>query len=141
MSSREVLRCSHKAKRHDERLARWKRERDDKNDTLRQQGQILRCDAMKGAAERAFAKVVADVKCHRCGITQEEHASYKRGPLQKDHIIALRDGGCPSDPSNLQTLCYFCHRCITGLDTPGLCIAPPPCSQRLVTQRSTDRDS
>ena len=119
-----MLHYSHKAKRHDERLARWKQQRADKNDALRQQGQILRCDAMKGAAERAFAKVVADVKCHRCGITQEEHASYKRGPLQKDHIIAIRDGGHPSDPSNLQTLCYFCHRCITGLDTPGLCIAP-----------------
>lgn len=39
-------------------------------------------------------------KCARCGSIEE---------LEIDHVVALKDGGA-DDPSNLQVLCYRCHR-------------------------------
>ena len=56
-------------------------------------------------------------------MTQEEHTKIMRRAVQyasqgdeprstaleKHHIVAIKDGGPPSDPSNLITLCYMCH--------------------------------
>ena len=64
---------------------------------------------MRGATLREYAATLVDDKCRRCHITQEEHAPLK-GNLQLHHVRAIRDGGHPTDRSNLQTLCYFCHR-------------------------------
>lgn len=64
---------------------------------------------LRGATLREYAATLMDDKCSRCHMTQEEHAPLK-GRLQLHHVVAIRDGGHPTDPSNLQTLCYFCHR-------------------------------
>eukprot|EP00966_Prymnesium_polylepis_P147424 3405312-Prymnesium_polylepis.1 len=64
---------------------------------------------MFGDTEMAFRAVPPDSLCRRCGMSQEEHTPL-HGKLQKHHIIALRDGGHPTDRSNLYTLCQYCHR-------------------------------
>jgi hypothetical protein len=58
---------------------------------------------------RRTAHIVPEDRCHRCGMTQEEHSPL-RGRLEKHHAVPLSAGGHPTDPSNLHTLCYFCHR-------------------------------
>jgi len=58
---------------------------------------------------RAYARQRPDAQCRRCGMTQEEHGPL-RGTLQKHHLVAVRDGGHPTDPSNLFTLCHYCHK-------------------------------
>ena len=39
--------------------------------------------------------------CSRCGDTDR---------LSLHHVVPLKDGGDPVDPSNLATLCHYCHR-------------------------------
>eukprot|EP00966_Prymnesium_polylepis_P171323 3960356-Prymnesium_polylepis.1 len=64
---------------------------------------------MSGGTGEAYRAIPPDPLCRRCGMVQEEHWPL-HGTLQKHHIIALRDGGHPTDPSNLYTLCQYCHR-------------------------------
>lgn len=40
-------------------------------------------------------------QCQQCGSTTR---------LEADHIIPIADGGSPTNPANLQTLCRDCHR-------------------------------
>lgn len=42
-------------------------------------------------------------------MTQAEHEQLGNRSLQQHHIVALKDGGHPTDRSNLITLCKFCH--------------------------------
>ena len=58
---------------------------------------------------RRNRKVVPAPCCKRCGMTEEEHRSFGYSSLQLHHIVALSDGGHPTDPANLITLCKFCH--------------------------------
>lgn len=58
---------------------------------------------------RRNRKVVPDCECSRCHMTAEEHASLGLSKLQLHHVVAIKDGGHPTDPSNLITLCKFCH--------------------------------
>ncbi|WP_370586787.1 HNH endonuclease signature motif containing protein [Synechococcus sp. PROS-9-1] len=58
---------------------------------------------------RRNKKVVPAPVCSRCGMTLEEHQALGLANLQLHHVTALRDGGHPTDPSNLITLCKFCH--------------------------------
>ena len=98
-----------KAKSHEERLAAFRKRRTDQHNELRQAGKTLRRDVLRGGAEKKFAKLPTEPQCRRCGISKDELAPFDRG-LEKHHVIAIADGGHPSDPSNLLTLCYFCHR-------------------------------
>lgn len=71
-------------------------------------------DAVKKARKqyelaRRNRKVVSAPVCSRCGMTEEEHRSFGNASLQLHHVIALKDGGHPTDPENLITLCKFCH--------------------------------
>ncbi len=45
--------------------------------------------------------------CQRCGHDQN---------LDVHHIIALKHGGAPYDPSNLRVLCRSCHRTVDSAD-------------------------
>lgn len=47
-------------------------------------------------------------RCRRCGETEREL-------LEADHIIEISDGGHPTDPENLQTLCHDCHEIKSAL--------------------------
>lgn len=42
-------------------------------------------------------------------MTQQEHNDRNRGQLQVHHIVSIKDGGS-NDESNVDTLCYWCHR-------------------------------
>lgn len=55
-----------------------------------------------------YKAVRPDDACRRCGMTQEQHTPL-RGTLQKHHLVPINQGGHPSDPANLYTLCHFCH--------------------------------
>jgi 5-methylcytosine-specific restriction endonuclease McrA len=56
---------------------------------------------------RAWCRLVAQLKlergehCQACG----KHATY----LEADHIVELKDGGAPLDPTNVRLLCRPCH--------------------------------
>ena len=71
---------------------------------------VPRRQLMTGSTEKAYTSVRPDTQCRRCGMTDYEHRQYAGGQLEKHHVVALRDGGHPTDPSNLHTLCYFCHK-------------------------------
>lgn len=87
-----------------------------------------RKDIMRGATLREYAAALMDDQCRRCHITQAEHAPLK-GKLQLHHVVAIRDGGHPTDPSNLLTLCYFCHReWHTWFERPADLVSPLPWS-------------
>ena len=54
-------------------------------------------------------------------MTQAEHAAFRfagsvgkegtqGGSLERHHVVPIREGGAVSHPSNLYTLCFFCHR-------------------------------
>ena len=58
---------------------------------------------------RRNRKVVPDPCCKRCGLTAEEHRDFGYSSLQLHHIVPLSEGGHPTDPENLITLCKFCH--------------------------------
>ena len=58
---------------------------------------------------RRNRKVTPDPQCCRCGMTEQEHLGLGLSKLQLHHIEAIKDGGHPTDPSNLITLCKFCH--------------------------------
>lgn len=85
-----------------------------------------------GQSRRAYKKQRPDAQCRRCGMTQEEHAPL-RGALQKHHLVAIRDGGHQTDPSNLFTLCHYCHKEWHTFweepsgDWPSYFDAPPRC--------------
>ena len=57
---------------------------------------------------RQYEAIAPEQECFRCGMTQAEHTPL-RGSLNKHHAVPVRDGGS-SDPSNLLTLCHYCHR-------------------------------
>ena len=59
---------------------------------------------------RRNRKVKADSVCKRCGMTQAQHEELGRGSLQLHHIVPLSEGGHPTDPENLITLCAWCHK-------------------------------
>ena len=99
-----------KAARRAERKAAWMREKEARKDEAREQGQTFRSDVERSAEWLAFRKAKAEPQCRRCGITREEHLQIKRGPLEKHHVVPIVQGGHPSDPSNMLTLCYFCHK-------------------------------
>ena len=103
-----------KRRRDDEhrekRRAQLRRGMAERRDELRAQGQTLRRDVMRSSAGRAYGKALADGTCRRCGITRDGHTALGRGPLEKHHVLPICDGGHPTDPDNLFTLSYFCHR-------------------------------
>ena len=70
---------------------------------------LRRKDVLRGDTGRALAAMPTDDRCRRCGMSQEEHAPLK-GKLQVHHAVPISNGGHPTCPSNLFTLCYFCHR-------------------------------
>ena len=45
-------------------------------------------------------QLAREPQCRRCQATTH---------LEADHIIEIADGGHPTDPANLQTLCTDCH--------------------------------
>ena len=75
-----------------------------------QQPPVRRKEILRGDAGRELADMPVDHQCRRCGMSQDDHTQFGKGKLQLHHLVAIRDGGHPSDPSNLHTLCYFCHQ-------------------------------
>ena len=91
---------------HEERKARWKAKQLQANPN-----HIPRSAALPRVAKRKLDRTRAEACCRRCRMGQDEHTEMGRGTLQKHHVVSLCDGGHPTDPENLVTLCYFCHRC------------------------------
>ena len=58
---------------------------------------------------RRNREVLPEPVCSRCEMTAEEHKELGLSMLQLHHVVALKDGGHPIDPSSLITLCKFCH--------------------------------
>ena len=90
---------------HEERKARWKEKRKQANPD-----HVLRGTSMPRAVQQKFNRMRAETCCRRCHMDQDEHKQMRGVSLNKHHIIAVRDGGHPTDPENLATLCYFCHQ-------------------------------
>ena len=71
---------------------------------------IPRRTLMRGAKGRKYMRMRPEESCRRCGMDQDEHTRLNRGKLNKHHVIPTSDGGHMTDPDNLYTLCYFCHK-------------------------------
>jgi len=80
------------------------------SEPMRKSKECARRTLMHGAKGRRYTRALPEDSCRRCGMDQEEHTRLDRGKLNKHHVIAVRDGGHMTDPDNLYTLCYFCHK-------------------------------
>jgi len=77
-------------------------------------GSLSRKEKLTSGVRDQLEKMPKGSECLRCGMTQEEHTRlFEHNPhgqsLEKHHIVPIREGGHPTDPSNLLTLCHMCH--------------------------------
>jgi len=59
---------------------------------------------------RALITMIKQKRGHYCQDPQHPHGVPRwKGRLYGDHVVELRDGGAPLDPSNIMLRCASCH--------------------------------